>query len=333
MAEITIPSQKVLVPDFDPTAILSRITTLEAEVDKLKAAQPVVSPAASQAKPFKNDTWSYKKLADSAAIDLNSPAIVNDLALQAKDKLSGGTSTYYPGLPFAEWSVPIYHVTADIPKKKLVYSTGKETMFRVPDGVLAALGGDKHCAIFDWIEKRFIDLWAFDPVTLVAKHGGLIENFPASDGTFPYPMGARACGIAANIGVISIDSIEKGLHEGVVALCTSRTNKSPKWPANRVDSYAYDGPLVRMGHIFRLPAGFVPDVAWPSGLKTIANAARDYGMVVIDTTNGSNVNMAYIEDPRPRGKTASEINTKYFGGIASWKLGQMFPWAKLQALA
>lgn len=285
-------------------------------------------------KPFKKTSWIYNKLPLEGPLSPSSAAIVSELVLMSKDKASGGTSIYYPNLAFGDWSTPIYHVTTDIPKKTLVYSSSgnKSTLFRVPSNVLSALGQDKHCAIFDHIDKRFVDLWGFDPATLKALHGGLIENFPESDGTHQYPMGARACGFALPIGVITIKDLQNGVHEGVIAFSTPRTNTSPKWPANRVDSYAKDDTLVRMGQIFRLPASFVPDPSWPPILKIISVAFRDYGGIICDTTAGNNIGMAYIEDPRVYGKTEADF-ASFFGGKQGWQLGQMFPWSRLQAVA
>lgn len=286
-------------------------------------------------KPFRNDSWIYKKA--GTALDPDSASIVTEIVLQAKDATAGGTSIFYPGIAFNKWSVPIFHITNSVVlKKTVIYSTSngnKAIDIRVPDNFVVAGGTDAHAAIYDHVEGVFADFWQLDPVALKAVHGGMIQNFPQSDGTFPFPMGARACGIAATVGVVTLDSIEKGVHEGVVAIATPRTNKTPKWPANRVDGYAQDNTLIRMGHIYRLPPAFIPDPTWPLILRLITVAYRDYGGIVIDTTNAQNINMAYIEDPRPRGKTTAEIKSLYWGGKADWQLGQMFPWNQLQVLA
>ena len=323
---------RVTIPSFD-----INLTPIE-ETPPI-VVPPIVEPPTEQPSndlsyPFKKDSWIYKK--GPYSVDPNSAAIVADLAAQSKDKASGGSATYFPNIAISNWSTPIIHVTKDIPKKTIVYSSnlGKSIQIRVPDNIFAAGGGDKHCAIFDWIDGNFVDMWKFDPATLKAIHGGAITGFQNSDGTFPNPMGARACGIAAQVGVITLDSLSKGVHNSVIAIATTYTSKTPKWPANRVDqgsNIAYSS-IVRMGQIFRLPADYVVPSNWPPILKIIATAARDYGMVVIDTTGGANINMAYIEDPRALGKTSVQITDAYFGGLASWKICQMFPWSKLIAL-
>lgn len=320
--KVTIPQQDIFIDVPDPVVSVPTPTPTPAPIDQ------------DFQKPFKKTSWMYNKLATNAPLAPSGDAIEAQLALMFKDKASGGTSIYYPSLAFGDWSSPIYHVTTDIPKKTLMYASGanKSTSFRVPANVLAALGEDKHCAIFDHIDKRFVDMWGFDPATLKAKHGGVIEDFPNSDGTFQYPMGARACGFALPIGVITLKDLESGVHEGVIAFSTPRTNASPKWPANRADSYAQNDTLVRMGQMFRLPADFVPDPSWPPILKIITVAFRDYGGIVCDTTGGNNIGMAYIEDPRPYGKTVADY-ASFFGGKQAWQLGQMFPASKLKALA
>lgn len=321
----------------------------EVRVEDTTTPPPVTTPVFDLLKPFKKDAWCYQKLASGAALDPNSPAIVAELALQAKTAANGGTAIYDPSIAFEQYSVPIFYAKEADPKKTVIYSTSngnKQADIRVPADFQAAGGSDGHAAIFDLVDGRFMDAWRLDAATLKAVHGGVIDGFGASDGTFPSPMGARACGIAATVGVILLEELEAGLHEGVVAIAAARTNKSPKWPANRVDGFAQDGPLVRMGQRFRLPASFVIPDTWPAILKLIAKAARDYGMVVVDTTGsaGSNVNMAYVEDPRPHGKKALDY-ASYWGdcvkkdaagnviSLRHWMLGQMFPWTSLEALA
>ena len=325
----------------DPSAVMTIKHDYEVRVEaSVPVPAPIPEPApapapTSQAYPFRADSWLYKKGPVVARPD--SAAIVTDLALWAKDVASGGKAAAFPTIAFSNWSTPIIHVTDPaVPKKTVVYSTnlGKSVQIRVPDNIFAAGGGDQHCAIFDWVDRVFVDMWKFDPVTLKAVHGGMIADFPASDATFPHPMGARACGIAASAGVITLEALEKGVHEGMVAIAVPRTMLTPKWPANRVDKGAnivYTG-LVQMGQILRLQPSFVPNSAWPPIMKIYSTAYRDYGAVVVDTTGGSCINMAYIEDPRMKGKTFAEIKAAYYGGLDTWKMGQMFPWSKLEAV-
>lgn len=313
----------IVVPDFI------------VEVDDGQVATPIppVQPpiTTNKSKPFRADSWPYQNI-QALPIHANSQALVAEFSRQFKKTSDGGRAVYAPNIMLHEYSTPIFHVTTDIQKVPVKLPNGEIITIRIPSDAFAAPGTDGHMQVNDWIDKRLADFWQYNHAAKTAAWGGVIENFPASDGTFAPGRGARACGIAASIGVIKISDLEAGEIGETLLMSTMFTNNNPKFPANRADTGANPAELIQMGQRYRIKASYAIPATFPPILKMICAAHQKRGFFIGDTT-GKNVNMAYIEDPRPYGKTFEQISAAYFGGKVAWELAMMYPLDQLEAVA
>src|SRR5207253_1684509 len=66
-----------------------------------------------------------------------------------------------------------------------------------------------------------------------------------------------------------------------------QTRQEYVYPASHLTGGAFDSDLPRMGERFRLKASFVIPSAWAPEVKAVAQAMKDYGLVVAD--NGSDM--------------------------------------------
>src|SRR5207248_7444905 len=79
----------------------------------------------------------------------------------------------------------------------------------------------------------------------------------------------------------------QGVIDHAIRFTVSRTRDQYTYPASHEASSQTATYLPRMGERFRLKAGFTIPSTWPPEVKAVAQAMKDYGLIVAD--NGSDM--------------------------------------------
>jgi len=100
--------------------------------------------------------------------------------------------------------------------------------------------------------------------------------------------GVQASGLAFVPGVITVFELNSGtiphaVHISVPTACTTWV-----WPATRTDSNASPtgtNDCYQFGSVYKLPQSFTIPASWPYVDRLIAQAAKDYGLIVTDANH------------------------------------------------
>jgi hypothetical protein len=131
--------------------------------------------------------------------------------------------------------------------------------------------------------------------------------------------GATATSLPLAAGEIRVADLQRGYidHALGLAVLDSSLRKGFRWPAQRADGWRDSGAL-QEGMRLRLPPGYaIPSTLSPVA-KMIAQAARDYGLVVWDRAGA----LSFRAEP----------GAKTYFGMATSSVLNGFPWAALQVI-
>lgn len=188
--------------------------------------------------------------------------------------------------------------------------------------------------------------WNDDEERYECGYGGYLANVSESDGVLPHNWGARATSLCAMGGVGTMTELMNGVipHMLGLGLTVTGDHDLPLYyqaPATRYDSASVtpsqsflDG--IPEGTMFRLPHDYEIDPDLYDITKIIITAARDYGLIVVDTSGTVNFQM---EDDRTLGTpycsvTENNYSTLITNGGNYWgNLMDDFPWSDLVQLA
>lgn len=287
----------------------------EVEIE-LDEATPIPSPSNSTLK------WYETPLSNNSTIHPNSNVLVSALIRQAKKVGNGdGRAVYDSQFALDGSAVPIFEVDGGVEEYISLHPGSFVLGFHSVKPSFASVNSDQHAVIRDKSRMKHTEYWKLIDPSL--RYGGQRESYDVWDGRWPYPQGARACGVRLDLGVYTIDALERGTLGTIVVGANMICNKTPVFPANRTDGYSVDGEFLSTGQTFRFPQDWQPPSFWPSGLKTWGRDVRNFGWFIGDSTMRNNVNWGYIEDPRVHGKDLAWVRDTYFGSLPGWKLGQL----------
>ena len=295
---------------------------------------------------------------------------------------SGVTGPYAPPFNVAintsTFSIPVYTMPLDTPRIRVVWRQGgverdnafdhglSATLLEVPmpnrllmppgdhdlDHQVEARGSDRSCVIVCGQEMWELFGLTHDDAEVNGwrcSYAAYVANAYSWSGVWPF-WGMRACGLAATLGMVTIEDTLRGLidHPLGIALpvvgATGTGTNGHVAPATRNDNGSnatgatelLNADRVPEGARFRLPAafdvdGFVAASATPadkSTLRAFTLALRDYGVFVID---GAGVAALYAEDYRTVG---SPYNPHSVGPARplSW-IGASMPWESVVQVA
>lgn len=133
--------------------------------------------------------------------------------------------------------------------------------------------------------------------------GGRLRNASTSSGQFAQSFGVSASGLSQAAYTIRPQELAAGRINHVIGLALPEVKKGAvSFPANRTDG-RYTGQALAMGQMLRLPASLdLKKLHLSPAAYTIAKAAQDYGIVVIDSSGavtfyGQNVVSLGGQDP------------------------------------
>jgi hypothetical protein len=165
-----------------------------------------------------------------------------------------------------------------------------------------------------------------------ASDAAVTSTMGTGTGVFPSPYGLSASGISYLGTMITEADVKSGAIDHVVCLQASRTNTPFFPPAVRNDSgVAPTAGAPAEGMWFQLPTGTpVPSGATPL-LSMIIQAAKTYGVIVCDTTQGGGV---YFQAEvaggwAAQGQSGTDPITAAESGEASYASVAAFPLASL----
>ena len=167
-----------------------------------------------------------------------------------------------------------------------------------------------------------------------ASHGGRIDNVSQSLGTFPFPMGVTATGVAAASTAVSVADVRSGSIDHALSLQLFQPRAGGQsYPATRNDGWGSSSntSIPYEGQRFRLKASVNVDALNLTPIaKMIAKAAQKYGFIVTDKAG-------VLAVPGEEGSAyklveGSDPWDTLLGGKAYWQILQGFPWDQLEAL-
>ena len=348
--EITIPAQKVPIPDppaptppYDDTALISRLNSLEDRIEALEKP-PIVVPPPPPTTPsgrfFADTAFQYAGV-QQLPKHSNSDALVQELYAQVK--LHGGNinaSKWSNGLYYADASSPITPVfLVKQYEENGAVGTELKAGVRIPAGFKSAMGGDGHGCIIDPIAKKEYDFfqlrfknnrWECSDAGILPLGGnGILKRLSVWNS-------ATASHLPLSTRVISKKELEADFCDHMIGLAIYRPKKgTAKPPASTTDGW-YTGPnALQEGQILRAPANIVIDSAWPPIVKLLIKTLRDKGCFIPDKT-GAGASF-YVQDPTQFGLTDSMLAI-YCNGMPQYKIfgdannPGIFPWLKLEAV-
>lgn len=187
------------------------------------------------------------------------------------------------------------------------------------DFAMDADDGDFAVTVYDYANDVLYDFWQFKSSNLTGGNpqtcwAGILHDYAGdSDGIFPYPVGGSAAGLTATGTIITLEDLRRGSIDHALSVSTLQiyNNKyadpqgmSASWPAIRNDGFCTGTPnpawdsahyqniwngvgnnpdnCLREGQRLRLPADFDTSTISDPLARMVAEAARDYGIIVHD---------------------------------------------------
>lgn len=368
------PDQTFSIPDaYNDSALLARVKALEDKIAGMGSTPPPATTPATR-RLFSPTAFCNTKLPANPRLEVNSAQMVAWLARAARTTSMGGTAVYLPGINVNSYTAPFFTISdASIPKTKVVvqdlgavapktwtalHSQLQTEGFRLPAGLAGSDGTDGSGLIWDLVEDSILEYWQYRleggvhkiswgaVLKNVSSHPGWIQTLPSGE-----KQGSRASGIALGQGIVRISDLRKGVIPYALAFALPKTLRGA-WvaPGTRTDgnqgagntdtdpNAAPMGQLFRLDPAYQIPAGTVPLI------RMMLEAARDYGVYVVDTTGGSAITFQ-VEDLGFQAPDASVRDAwswdqykDFWAGKQSWQLlqepaaGGQWPWSRMQAV-
>jgi hypothetical protein len=276
-------------------------------------------------------------LAQDAALDPNSGAIVGELNRQVQQGLAHGSP---PAINTSSYSTPIYtvgadqkrvHVALDQPASNSPELRQAFAEVPIPQGARPAAGTDAQLTVW---QPRTDTIWEFwrlrqAPDGWHAVWGGRMTGVSTDPGFYTGAQanwGATATDLPLAGGLVTLADLRRGRIDHALSFAVNTARAGAwAWPAQHSDGGASGSNTVPEGARFRLdPAVDVASLNLPPLVRMIAEAAQHYGMIVRDT--GGSIAF-YGEDPGP---TGADPYPALLSGLASWDALRGFPWNRLQ---
>jgi hypothetical protein len=227
--------------------------------------------------------------------------------------------------------------------------------------------GDFAVTVYDYREDILIDFWVFKASNLsggapTACWAGVIKDYSTtSDGVFPYPVGGSASGLTAAGTIITLEDLRQGRIDHALSVSTLQiynelhlddTTPSASWPANRNDGVCAREPredwdtelynrvmagvetvdnCLREGQRLRLPAGLDVSAIPNPVARMVAEAMRDYGIIVHDYGGCFCIQGESGRVIEQNGLGPDPWNTAY-GDTPDWEVMQQIPWELIEVL-
>jgi hypothetical protein len=290
-------------------------------------------------------------LADSAALDPGSAAIVNGLDTEVAREEGLGIG------PWISTDAKIYVVGRDQPNVRVQldnpapsWRAGLQAAFAavpIPSG--AQPGSDADAEMTVW-QPSTDKLWEFFKMRLLsdgwhAAWGGAIKHVSQNPGYYDaaaWPgastsWGATASSLPHAAGVITLEDIEGGAINHALAMNLPSTCEGAyAWPAQRTDGTSLASNCIPEGAHLRIDSSLdIPALHLPRLVEMMAEAAQKYGIIVRDQTNWA-IGF-WIESPAPTESdpfysNAAPTPTGPFQGMWPNRLMSYFPWSAVQVL-
>lgn len=333
-------------------AILAGIASpsLAAEVTVTK--QDKIATEAAFDRIFNQNSFWYQKLPDDTPKASDSDQIVTTMKSDAS-KRAAFSYNRRPNLTVNtyQYSPTMYVVDENTPRKRVhffnaqnkptndvfvwqIFNTKDAPMRSVPipEGAVPAGGTDGEITVYDKSTDTLYEMWqlkALPDGSWQATWGSAIKNASAHRGVFDWPTGVTAAGLPLAGGTIMAHEFENGINH-VIGLAIPYADKGEwQFPANRTDGRAHpEGkPTPQQGQMLRLPADLNVDaLGLPKAATEIARAARDYGIVIWDTSPSFS-----FRAENPNSLSENPYGKIFLNGAAYDDLAE-FPWDKLEVL-
>jgi hypothetical protein len=284
-----------------------RVTALLAVVLTLLAPAPPAgaeSRSGGDSRPgsprvFASTSPLQQRLPSVTPVAADSAALVASLDDQAHQyygtpttpSINVNTVRYTPALYVSYDSDPAYDITGwncqrkpdgwDVPLNQKLHGV------HIPDDLKPDPSSDGSVSIYNADSHDLVELWKAQKVdgAWQACWGGRITGTDQAQGTFGFPYGASASGLALWGLTIRQNELLAGRIDHVISLAIPRTRKGVvSWPANRTDGYV-PGTELAIGQMLRLPSTLnLSAMKLSPAAMTIARAAQEYGIVIADTS-------------------------------------------------
>lgn len=295
----------------------------------------------------------------AAPVAEDSAEVVRHLAGQVAEKYFGiaafNASQYNAAQYSVEAGQTIVPVTFRDEQKKRYLPTefnpastgGYLASCPIPPEAQPAVGTDAHLGIaHDLNGKRALtEYWRAQrdaQGAWSAVWGGRIDDLATTTGQYRGYTGVSASGLMMPAHVVGIREVQAGKIGHAVGIGITRVAAQLySWPAVRTDGQSVFADAIHMGRVFRLR----PDVdldairwdPWPGArwrispiCRLIAEAAKTYGLVVIDTSWGVSVG---VESGGPtKAATGTDPWPKLMNGWPNYRIMGGFPWDQLEVL-
>jgi hypothetical protein len=288
-------------------------------------------------RPFARGSFWNQQVAPEARIDPRSKRYVARL-VDSVDEHGAWVNT-------TKWSTPVYTVGADQETQPVVLDQAANVnvplrnAFRdvpIPADARPAPDSDAHMVIVQpstdtmwemWGARKAADGWHM-------KFGGRMDDLSKSRGYFPKSQGwgGTATGLPMLGGLIRISELSSGRINHALALgIPGPARGKVVWPAQRGDGDSDDADAIPEGTRLRIDPDLDLDkVKMPPFTRMLAEAAQDYGIVVVD--KAGTVGFA-AEDPAPLGYNPYwPSSSGFFGGKLPDALLASFPWERLEVV-
>jgi hypothetical protein len=323
-------------------SLLSPAGCGEPEGDGAGAGDHGATEAPASPTYFAPDSFWNASLADDAAIDPNSRAMVDGLVREVESELARG---YGPWINTEQYSTPIYTVAADQPTVHVSLDRDLPTMqgaidaVPIPPSAEPAAGTDRHLVVWQPATDTMWEFWNLDrqPDGWHTDAAGAMRRVSTNPGYYTsdaWPgaepwWGATATGLPLLGGLITLDELERGRIDHALAMAIPHA-RAGVWsqPATHGDGDSADPDSLPEGAHLRLdPALDLDRLDLPPLTEMVAEAAQRYGIVIRDRAG---VVALYGEDPTPSG--ADTWSETYRSQGEPDRLLSRFPWRELQVL-
>jgi len=258
-----------------------------------------------------DNPWN-QRIAD-APVAANSDAIIGRLVARGNGRLHPGFGN--PVTDGALYGIPINVVDSSVPRVPILigpdgYENESDLVsIPIPAGAViegdtptgpAPPGdrGDSHLLVYDKSANVLYETFVARRPSESASgqwEADQISVWDLNRNTFR-PLGwtsADAAGLPIMPGLVRPDEAlppdrgGQGVITHAIRVTVSQTRDQYVYPASHEASSRTDADLPRMGERFRLRASFVIPADWPAEVRAVAQAMKDYGLIVAD--NGSDM--------------------------------------------
>jgi hypothetical protein len=296
---------------------------------------------------FSADGVWNKPLARDAPLDPASPQMTKNL-LGVVDRQPDRRGAW---IETTDYAVPVYTVPKNQPTVPVTldaqgaYADTLRKAFAagvpIPDNAKPAAGTDHHLVIVQPSTDRMWEFWVARKTggRWSAKWGGAMRSVSRNPGFFDsraWPgaqsnWGATATSLPLVGGLMRASELEDGHinHALAIALPAPRA-KVFAWPAQRTDGWSSDPSAIPEGaHLRVSPDADLSKIQSPL-VRTMAEAAQKYGMIVRDKTAAA-VGF-YAESSASLGRNPYTGKDGLFEGKYPSDLLAQFPWDSVQVL-